>query len=1308
MKKKNVETKVITIMMAASMAASICPVSAWAVTGDKVAKDGTYVSSAKTAKSDDEDWADYDVTVSLTVENGKISKVDVTPGSTYDSENKSYYNKALNGREGKYSGIKSLEGQAATESTVNSFEADAVSGATIVANAMKAGALEAIQSAPEASTTKVDTTALKESIEKAKALNEADYTAESWSSLKTALTAAEKALAEEKSQDAVDAAKKDLDNAISNLKAAEKETKYLVMNVPYNQFYKAYNLTDKAVWEVEEGVDAVSTATTNKFKGTTGLAKGTYNNGKYIMGVTIPVKVSAEDYAKLKTNLTENDDYYFTTLDKAPEAYSELKVNSDGSYSFSKIANATVTNKYLSISDLDLNGGYGDYQITVDGLGTDGKLKVGEGENDTKDYTLYGAILNTTTGKSYGMTCLENLWVGTKTPNVEIAWSIKEGQGLKRAHGKGDTYYQFSDMNGATLSSVTLITDIGVINVPCDVKLDEYYTGDLSKLTYSLENDSNELTITGVPSDLENVKISVSGGLADQAEIENGKVALTKAPEAGTLYTITISSSNYPDITRTTSTPITESQKDTLQKLIAKAEATTGYSENADLKEHVAEAKEMIANKEAMSADAAELIGELEDKIKATYPTAEATATLKGTELEVAFNGAELKDLENPTYSLSYRQGRKETVLASGELKDLKIALDKEPTVGTTYTLTITSDNYQDIKTSVVAEEAETNEYSYAYVGMTWAQYWANEAVYEAGNDASSDEQDSHGEYDKGAFDVVTRATTNHGLHRGSFQCNAIIETNSGKSYNLAYWQDKDNFVTTDGETVAIADIKADIKDYKVTGLKYVPVKVKTADLDDLKANYTVVENGETLKGGYGENKLASYSVTADVTADTYGLKEAVKSEDGKTFTFSARKNEGTESGIKDQALKTATGIEPTVRSGEDVGSYGEFLRVDLNGDYGDLGANMQAVTWTYYGDDSTYSTPIRTYGTKFAADNWMHKSMGMQLGLTDSIRCQLPEGTDGTGYWKLTVRALGYEDYTFEFQATDENIAGKQVPATDEEIAALQAKIDEADQLKESDYTADSWSTLQTELQESKDLLAKENPTQSEVKEQTTHLTDAINNLVKVDQPTTKVDTSKLADLIKTAENLKESDYTADSWKAFQTALANAKAAMEAKESQEAVDTATENLNKAIVGLEKQSSEVTVSTTALEKAIKTAEGLKESDYTADSWKALQNALSAAKAALNEKKDQATVDAATENLNKAISALVKAGSTEEKKTPATTTDNKKTSGTNNTKTSGKVKTGDPASVFGWLTLAVSSLGAGGFALKRRKRREDEE
>ena len=412
-------------------------------------------------------------------------------------------------------------------------------------------------------------------------------------------------------------------------------------------------------------------------------------------------------------------------------------------------------------------------------------------------------------------------------------------------------------------------------------------------------------------------------------------------------------------------------------------------------------------------------------------------------------------------------------------------------------------------------EAAVENEYSYVYVGMTWAEYWANEGIYQAGNTTSSDVQDSHGEYDKGAFDTVTRATTNHGLHRGSFQCAATIYDTEGNSYAISNWNSSTEIVLTDGskavftpsdrktgEPAKINGITLD--HYDVTGLKYVPVKVKTADLSTLKENYAVVENGGTLSGGYAENNLKSYSVTANVTENTYGLKEAEKSTDGNTFTFSARKNEGTESGIKDQALKTATGIKPEVKTAS--GSYGEFLRVDLNGDYGDLGSNMQAVTWTYYGNDSTYTTAIGTYGTKFAADNWMHKSMGIQLGLTDSIRCQLPEGTDGTGYWKLTVRALGYEDYTYEFHATADNIVAKEQDATEEEKAQLQAKVTEAEGLKETDYTASSWSNLQTELKESKDLLTKDKPTESEVKEQITHLTEAINNLVKAETKETYV----------------------------------------------------------------------------------------------------------------------------------------------------------------------------------------------------------
>ena len=490
----------------------------------------------------------------------------------------------------------------------------------------------------------------------------------------------------------------------------DEEVRYVTMNVPYTDLYAAYDLTDKAVWQVEEGLDAVSTATTNKFKGTTGLAKGTYNNGKFIMGVTMAVAVPEGTYETLKAkNLTENDNYYMTDLDSTPAAYSTLTVNTDGTYSFSKLQEAAVTNKYLSVTDLDLNGGYGDYQITLEGVGTSNNLKVGEDE--TVPYTLYGAILNTTEGKSYGMTCLENTWVGTKTPNVEIAWSIKEGQGLKRAHGKGDAFYQFSDMNGKTLKSVTLLTDLGIIEAPCGengLELTKYYEGDLSSLQYGIEDDSTELSISGVPSDLENVRISVSGGLAENAEIKDGKVALKTAPTAGTTYTLTISSSNYPDITRTMSTPVIKEQITELQKWVDKAKAANGYDSNADLKEHVGEAEEMIANKTASSAEAAELIEELISKVKATYESISATAAIKGTDVSVTLDGKTLAELENPTYTISYRQGRGSAVFAEGTLEALNFTLEKAPTIGTEYTITIVSDNYQDIVTKAVAQDAET------------------------------------------------------------------------------------------------------------------------------------------------------------------------------------------------------------------------------------------------------------------------------------------------------------------------------------------------------------------------------------------------------------------------------------------------------------------------------------------------------------------------------------------------------------------------------------------------------------------------
>ena len=625
MKKKEMKTKVMAVAMSATMAASICPaVPAMAVTKDQVAKDGTYTKTAHVTRTEDDDedeWNEYDVRVALTVKDGKFSDIVVTPENGYESGNDSYFNKAYS----KSKGIKSkLAGQSATEDTINSW--DTVSTATRSSDAIKKAALEAIQSAPEASTAAtVDTAALEASITKAKALKESDYTAETWNTLKTALASAETALAEKKSQDTVDAAKKNLDSAIDNLKAAVKE------------------------------------------------------------------------------------------------------------------------------------------------------------------------------------------------------------------------------------------------------------------------------------------------------------------------------------------------------------------------------------------------------------------------------------------------------------------------------------------------------EYKYVYAGLSWAEYWAAEGVQAAGDSSSSGEADKKGELDKGAFDVVTRATVNHGLHRGSYQCAATIEAENGKSYEVSYWTASDKAVLTNGKTItfnrgAITEedgTTTKMVKYDVTGLKYVPVKVASEDYEAFCKAYKVVENGGELAGGFAENKLQSYSgLKAEVTADTNGLKTATRNADG-TFSFSA-KEAGTGSGIEGQELKTAPSAEEaglTVK--EANGSYGEFLRVDLTGNYGDLGANMQSVKWTYYGDDSTYTNAKATYGTKFAADNWMHKSMGVQLGLTKSLRCTLPEGTDGTGYWTITISALGYKDVTYNFRAKDENI----VKDAKEEISTtnLEAAIKKAESLMESDYTADSWAAMQTELQEAKDEI-KTPHTQATVDEATSHLNAAIDALVKAEKKETYV----------------------------------------------------------------------------------------------------------------------------------------------------------------------------------------------------------
>lgn len=1116
MKKNELINKTLAGLMIAAMTAGVCPTTAFAVTGAQVAADGTYTKEVTVSDGGDA-FTDYKVSVSLKVENGKFSAITVTPVGEYDDDNDTYLDRAENGNSKKnFVGYSSLIGQNATEDTVNSWNVDTKSGATYSSKTVKSALVQAINDAPSA-TVEVNTSNLEAAIAKAKGLTAADYTEDSWNALQTALTAADAALTAKESQDAVDTAAGNLTAAIDDLAKKPEEVKvntekleaaiakadalkdkeadytadswktmqtalteakaaleakesqekvdaaetkltktidaleknavakevYVLMNIPYDKFYAE---------EGDDNADAVTSATLNKTRSS--LAAGSYHvssDGSDITGIVYPVKLEdasalnkltqVTDSSKVditvsmkgkettttyegKDALFESPSYSYYMLSEVPSYYKKATVNEDGSLSFGKAEGAEVQTLSNVTADFRTSSNYGDYQMNLSGLPDD-------------ITTVYGVVVGTKEGDSYGLRHVENIWKISK-----LAWSTGF---VTTAHGNQLQYKDYVPMMGQTISKVTYYTNAGIYEIPMSVYVPVKFDGSVEVADAKASSGETKITLNKLPSDYE-AEYSVEG--LENVKVENGVLTYTAADAKVGKYTLKVTdkSGKYADISAdfTLTTEVTPIIYERDQKALVPAD---GYSAD-DLAAYV-------KSIESVSVDGTPYAASGKGAVKIIKEDGSIDATAK------------------PFANAKDGQEFEIVVKATGYAKD--------------YTFTY---KYEDA-------------YTYVYAGLSWAEYWAAEGVQAAGDASSSNEYDLRDEYDKGAFDTVTRATVNHGLHRGSFQCTDVIEAENGKEYKISYWKSEGKTtkaVLTDGSeitfnrgTITEADgTTTKMTEHHVPGLKYVPVKVAKDDYEAFEAKYDVVENGGTLSGGFSENKLSSYNgLSAEVTAATNGLKTATKNSDG-SFSFSA-KAAGTESGIKDQKLKTApsaTDVGLTVQEGE--GNYGEFLRVDMKGNYGDLAANMQAVKWTYYGSDSTYKTALATYGTKFAADNWMHKVNGIQLGLTDSLRCKLPAGTDGTGYWTITVSALGYEDATYQFEATEENIA-KADPVTD--TSELEAAIEKAKGLNKELYTAKSWSSVESELEEAETELDRKH-TQGMVKEATEHLNNAIASL--------------------------------------------------------------------------------------------------------------------------------------------------------------------------------------------------------------------
>ena len=870
--------------------------------------------------------------------------------------------------------------------------------------------------------------------------------------------------------------------------SSRSDYSYVLMNIPYDEFYKA------ELENNEVAVDAVSSAT--KQKTMSSLVGGSYHvnsDGTDITGVIYPVRVKTSDLSGL-TQITDSSSVSITTtlkdktstknytgkdalfqsashsyyyLSSAPSSYKEATLSGD-KWTFGK---ATGSTKQAdgAIATLKIDSDHGDYKIKVENLGL------------SQDAVVYGVALSAvdSEGKttSYGLRHLENIWKQTK-----LAFSTGF---VTESHGSPLRSEHYKSIMGKTINKITYFTSDG--NFEFDTKLYvPVKSADVKVSVEGLAADDREATLKiEVPSDF-SPKVTVPKDMG--YDEQTGKITFNSALPGSYEVTVSDAKGIYADVT-----------------------ASFTVSTSTDAAQYDSSS---VSLKKADNVEAADFANFLKNITSVKVGDKEYDATGKKAVTIIKKDG---KIDENA-------KSDGEALFADGKEK----------------TLIVSATGYPDLKFSY------TPTYTYAYAAVPYDEYWKSEGVYLSGSDwkKSSEESDydyvyvyvtdpetgkpttepkvTYQEKDKGAYDAVSRATARHGIHRGSYQQVLTLHTQENKDLEVAYWVSGTELVLKSGEHVMfkstapastsdpVATITTqDGAEYHMTGstmtgIKYVPVKVKTSDFAEFANAYEVTQNGDELTGGYTERKLFGYSgIYAAVDSSTNGLKEVTKS--GNSFSFGARQT-GKDSGIKGTELKTVDKdnikVEPQKFSG---GTYGSMFRVHLTGSaYGDLGSRMQSVTWQYYGDSDTV---LQTYGTKFAADIWMHGNNGIQLGLTKSLRAELPEGTDGTGKWVGTIHALGYQDFTFEVTLAPENVrdTGKD-PMTEKQRTELIKLKDEAGALLnnyDANKATDAEKTLKEHYDEAEALLANENATTSKAAELLRELPDMI-AAVKNAKPTT------------------------------------------------------------------------------------------------------------------------------------------------------------------------------------------------------------
>ena len=333
-----------------------------------------------------------------------------------------------------------------------------------------------------------------------------------------------------------------------------------------------------------------------------------------------------------KDALFESPSYAYYILSETPSYYKEATVNADGTLSFGKAEGAEVQTLSNVTADFRTSSKYGDYQMNLSGLPDD-------------ITTVYGVVVGTKEGDSYGLRHVENIWRIS-----ELAWSTGF---VTTAHGNQLQYKDYVPMMGQTINKVTYYTNAGIYEIPMSVYVPVKFDGSVEVADAKASSGETKVTLNNLPSDYE-AEYSVEG--LENVKVENSVLTYTATDAKVGKYTLKVTdkSGKYADISAdfTLTTEVTPITYDSNQKALVPAD---GYSAD-DVAAYVKNITSVSVDGKAYTASgkrAVKIINEDGSINTEAVPFADAK---EGQEFEIEVTAAGYENNYKFTYTVSAGQ----------------------------------------------------------------------------------------------------------------------------------------------------------------------------------------------------------------------------------------------------------------------------------------------------------------------------------------------------------------------------------------------------------------------------------------------------------------------------------------------------------------------------------------------------------------------------------------------------------------------------------------------------------------------------